>query len=62
MRGERGPGDATASAVGEEEDLDWKLDGAKPEISGNGWERPKKNFRRPSAIPVPSRPVRKCFL
>lgn len=30
--------------VGEEEDLE------KPEISGNGWERPKKNFRRPRLV------------
>lgn len=40
-RGERGPADATASLarpVGEEEDLDPKLDGEKPEISGNDWE------------------------
>lgn len=39
-------------AVGEEEDLDPALDREKPEISRNVWERPKKNFRRPSTIPV----------
>ncbi|KAM8904420.1 uncharacterized protein AB9W97_008081 [Spinachia spinachia] len=39
-------------AVGEEEDLDPALDREKPEISGNVWERPKENIRRPSTIPV----------
>lgn len=41
MWGERGPGDPTASPaqpVGEEVNLDLKLDGEKPKISGNGWE------------------------
>lgn len=64
MRGERGPGDATASparSVGEEEDLDPKLDGEKPEISGNGWEWPKKNFRRPLHHPHPVLSCPKVF-
>lgn len=56
MLGEPGPGDAAATPawpVGEEEDLDLRLDEEKPEISGNAEEWPKKNFRSASTILIP---------
>lgn len=43
-----------ARPVGEEEDLDPTVDGEKPEISGNGWKWPKKNFHHPRPVPSDS--------